>query len=149
MCPAVALPPSTPAVAPRSSATTASARRSSLLRRMTASQYVPVYRLYRSGFRKELFVDEGRFLSDDETQDLPNKDAAEVIKCRQEPVWGFFDFGPAGLVMANSLPTGRLERVALPSQAWLRRAANTPRGRQLLTAKARSSDLLCWLDRRN
>lgn len=63
--------------------------------------------------------------------ELPNKDAAEVIKCRQEPIWGFFDFDPAGLVMANSLPARRLERVVLPSRAWLQQAANTPRGRQL------------------
>jgi len=62
---------------------------------------------------------------------LPNKDAAEVIKCRQELIWGFFDFDPAGLVMANSLPQGRLERVILPSVPWLQQAADTPRGRQL------------------
>jgi hypothetical protein len=63
--------------------------------------------------------------------ELPNKDAAEVIKCREEPIWGFFDFDPAGLVMANSLPADRLERVVLPSHAWLQQAANTQRGRQL------------------
>lgn len=33
--------------------------------------------------------------------------------------------------MANSLPARRLERVVLPSRAWLQQAANTPRGRQL------------------
>jgi hypothetical protein len=63
--------------------------------------------------------------------ELPIKDAAEVIKGRNEPIWGFFDFDPAGLVMANSVPPVRLERVIVPSQAWLRRASNTPRGRQL------------------
>ena len=70
--------------------------------------------------------------------ELPNKDAAEVIKSRQEPIWGFFDFDPAGLVMANSLPVARLERVVLPSQAWLQQAANTPRGRQLFDSQVAS-----------
>ena len=70
--------------------------------------------------------------------ELPNKDAAEVIKCRQEPIWGFFDFDPAGLVMANSLPTGRLERVILPSHAWLQQAADTARGRQLFDSQVTS-----------
>ena len=67
--------------------------------------------------------------------ELPNKDAAEVIRGRPEPIWGFFDFDPAGLVMANSVPTVRLERVILPPQAWLRRASNTPRGRQLFDSQ--------------
>lgn len=67
--------------------------------------------------------------------EMPNKDAAEVIKGRHEQIWGFFDFDPAGLVMANSLPAGRLERVVLPSQTWLKRAANTPRGRQLFDSQ--------------
>lgn len=67
--------------------------------------------------------------------ELPNKDATEVIKCRQEPIWGFFDFDPAGLVMANALPTARLERIILPSRAWLQQAANTPRGRQLFDSQ--------------
>ena len=70
--------------------------------------------------------------------ELPNKDAAEVIKRRQEPIWGFFDFDPAGLVMANSLPTGRLERVILPSHAWLQQAADTARGRQLFDSQVTS-----------
>lgn len=42
--------------------------RLAVIRRRTDDPDVPFYRLYRSGFRKELFVDEGRFLSDDETQ---------------------------------------------------------------------------------
>ena len=67
--------------------------------------------------------------------ELPNKVAAEVIRCRQELIWGFFDFDPAGLVMANSLPTARLERIILPSRAWLQQAANTPRGRQLFDSQ--------------
>lgn len=39
-----------------------------VIRRRNDDPDVPAYRLYRCGFRKELFVDEGRFLSDDETQ---------------------------------------------------------------------------------
>lgn len=70
--------------------------------------------------------------------DLPNKDATEVIKNRPEPIWGFFDFDPAGLVMANSLPADRLERVVLPSRAWLQMASNTSRGRQLFDSQVSS-----------
>lgn len=66
---------------------------------------------------------------------LPNKDAAEVIAARSEPIWGFFDFDPAGLVMANSLPPGRLERVVLPPLELLQKASDTPRGRQLFDAQ--------------
>jgi hypothetical protein len=71
-------------------------------------------------------------------RDLPNKDAAEVIRRRPEPIWGFFDFDPAGLALANSLPAGRLELVVLPSPEWLERAANTPRGRQLFDSQVAS-----------
>jgi hypothetical protein len=39
-----------------------------VIRRRNDDPDVPVYRLYRCGFRKEMFVAEGRFLSDDETQ---------------------------------------------------------------------------------
>jgi len=39
-----------------------------VIRRRSDDPDVPVYRLYRCGFRKELFVDDGRFLADDETQ---------------------------------------------------------------------------------
>lgn len=39
-----------------------------VIRRRNDDPDVPVYRLYRCGFRKELFVDDGRFLDDDETQ---------------------------------------------------------------------------------
>lgn len=42
--------------------------RLAVIRRRADDPDVPFYRLYRSGFRKELFVDEGRFLSDEETQ---------------------------------------------------------------------------------
>ncbi|MBP6902088.1 MAG: hypothetical protein KBC73_18495 [Burkholderiaceae bacterium] len=57
--------------------------------------------------------------------------ALQLLRVRQEPVWAFVDFDPAGLVIANSLPAGRLERIVLPDEAWLRQAANTSRGRQL------------------
>lgn len=63
--------------------------------------------------------------------ELPNKDAAHVVSSRFEPVWAFVDFDPAGLAIANGLPAQRLERLVLPSLAWLQQAANTPRGRQL------------------
>jgi hypothetical protein len=42
--------------------------RLAVIRRRGDDPDVPFYRLYRSGFRKEFFVDDGRFLSDDETQ---------------------------------------------------------------------------------
>jgi hypothetical protein len=42
--------------------------RLAVIRRRSDDPDVPVYRLYRCGFRKELFVDDGRFLSDEETQ---------------------------------------------------------------------------------
>jgi hypothetical protein len=38
--------------------------------------------------------------------------------------------------MANALPAGRLERVVLPSQDWLEKASNTPRGRQLFDTQS-------------
>ena len=66
---------------------------------------------------------------------LRNNDATEAIQGRQEPIWGFFDFDPAGLAFANALPAGRLERVILPSQTWLYQAADTPRGRQLFDSQ--------------
>lgn len=42
--------------------------RLAVIRRRSDDPDVPFYRLYRCGFRKELFVDEGRFLDDEETQ---------------------------------------------------------------------------------
>lgn len=42
--------------------------RLAVIRRRADDPDVPFYRLYRSGFRKEIFVSDGRFLSDDETQ---------------------------------------------------------------------------------
>lgn len=67
---------------------------------------------------------------------LPNKDAADVIQARSEPIWAFFDFDPAGLAMANALPADRLERFVLPALDWIKHASNTPRGRQLFDAQS-------------
>jgi hypothetical protein len=58
-------------------------------------------------------------------------DALDVLRGRTEPIWAFVDFDPAGLVIANSLPVDRLERIMLPSLQWLKQAADTARGRQL------------------
>lgn len=63
-------------------------------------------------------------------------DAVDVIRSRPEPVWAFVDFDPAGLVIANSLPAERLERVLVPSMQWLQQAADTTRGRQLFADQA-------------
>ena len=68
-------------------------------------------------------------------KELPGKTAGEVVRARVEPIWGFFDFDPAGLALANAQPPGRLERLVLPSATWLRRASNTQRGRQLFDAQ--------------
>ncbi|MGB8417673.1 DUF7281 domain-containing protein [Paraburkholderia sp.] len=46
-------------------------------------------------------------------------DATRVIRARDEPVWAFFDFDPAGLALAAAIP--RLERVVLPDHVWLRK----------------------------
>lgn len=64
-------------------------------------------------------------------KDVPNKDAAELIRSRAEPIWGFFDFDPAGLAMANALPGDRFEQLLLPDYGWLEKSADTARGRQL------------------
>lgn len=69
-------------------------------------------------------------------KDLPLKDAAALVASRSEPLWGFFDFDPAGLVMANALPFERFERLLLPDTRWLEAAADTPRGRQLYDRQA-------------
>jgi hypothetical protein len=58
-------------------------------------------------------------------------DALRVIRSRAEPIWAFVDFDPAGLVIANSLPHERLERVVLPPPHWLEQATDSARGRQL------------------
>lgn len=61
----------------------------------------------------------------------PIGDASAVLEGRTERVLGFFDFDPAGLAMANAIPSDRLEDLVLPDQAWLSKAADTARGRQL------------------
>lgn len=66
---------------------------------------------------------------------LPNKDAMELVRSRSEPIWGFFDFDPAGLVMANSLPEDRFERLLLPDSGWLESAANSTHGRHLFDSQ--------------
>lgn len=69
--------------------------------------------------------------------------ALEMIRGRDEPIWAFVDFDPAGLVIANSLPHERLERIVLPSAQWLKRAADSARGRQLFADQVdRSSPTL-------
>jgi hypothetical protein len=68
-------------------------------------------------------------------------DAAKVIELREEPVWAFMDFDPAGLGLAAALP--RLERVVLPSEAWLRRAARGARALELFErSRAQYSSVL-------
>lgn len=62
---------------------------------------------------------------------LSTGDAIELLRTRSEPIWAFVDFDPAGLVIANSLPAARLERLILPDWAQLRLLADTARGRQL------------------
>lgn len=62
---------------------------------------------------------------------LSTGEALKLVRERPEPIWAFVDFDPAGLVIANSLPRDRLERIVLPGLSWLRQAAKTSRGRQL------------------
>jgi hypothetical protein len=69
-------------------------------------------------------------------RDLSNKDAGELVRSRSEPIWGFFDFDLAGLVMANALPDERFERLLLPNSDWLEKAADSARGRQLFDRQA-------------
>lgn len=57
--------------------------------------------------------------------------AADLVRQRREPVWAFTDFDPAGLVLAGTVAAGRLERLMLPSDNWLRQAADTHAGRAL------------------
>lgn len=68
-------------------------------------------------------------------KNLPIKDAAALVAARPEPLWGFFDFDPAGLVMANALPHERFERLLLPDFSWLEVVADSPRGRQLFDSQ--------------
>lgn len=71
-------------------------------------------------------------------KDVPNKDAAELIRSRAEPIWGFFDFDPAGLAMANALPGDRFERLILPDRGVLEKSADTARGKQLFDRQLNS-----------
>lgn len=71
-------------------------------------------------------------------KDVPNKDAAELIRSRAEPIWGFFDFDPAGLAMANALPGDRFERLILPDRGLLEKSADSARGRQLFDRQLNS-----------
>lgn len=61
----------------------------------------------------------------------PNQHAARLVLARDEPVRGFFDFDPAGLMMAKAIPAGRFEGFVLPDRGWLETACDTPHGRQL------------------
>lgn len=56
-------------------------------------------------------------------------DSAAVLSRRAEPVWGFFDFDPAGLGMTTSVP--RLERLLLPDEAWLQQVCKKSHGQWL------------------
>lgn len=56
-------------------------------------------------------------------------DVNRLLARRSEPVWGFFDFDPAGLGMAAALP--RLERLVLPEPEWLLRHAKGSRSIEL------------------
>jgi hypothetical protein len=62
-------------------------------------------------------------------------EAAEVIANRTDPVWGCFDFDPAGLAMAAALGEDRLESLLLPPQAWLEASMDSPRGRDLFATQ--------------
>ncbi|MFC4621232.1 hypothetical protein ACFO3A_03265 [Comamonas nitrativorans] len=64
-------------------------------------------------------------------QRLPISQAAALINKRREPIWAMVDFDPAGLVIANALPTQRLEQVMLPQLDWLRANAVTHHGKYL------------------
>lgn len=52
-------------------------------------------------------------------------DALRLVAARQEPVWTYFDFDPAGLCMSAAIP--RLERIILPSAEVLSRAVRKAR----------------------
>jgi len=62
---------------------------------------------------------------------LSTGEAVDLVRQRPERIWAFVDFDPAGLLIANSLPGERLERIVAPELAWLRQASKTSRGRQL------------------
>jgi hypothetical protein len=68
----------------------------------------------------------------------PNEDAAALVRERAEPVRGFYDFDPAGLIMAKAIPAERFRGLVLPGREWLRAAADTPHGRQLYDRQLRA-----------
>ena len=70
--------------------------------------------------------------------DSPNQDAAALVRDRAEPVRGFYDFNPAGLIMARAIPADRFTGFVLPGREWLKAAANTPHGRQLYDRQLRA-----------
>lgn len=65
---------------------------------------------------------------------LSAADSALLLRLRTEPVWAFFDFDPAGLGMASSLP--RLERLVLPPADWLAARLDGDRQRELYDGSA-------------
>lgn len=69
--------------------------------------------------------------------DSPIQDATALVRERAEPVRGFFDFDPAGLIMARAIPADRFVGLVLPGREWLKTAANTPHGRQLYDRQLR------------
>lgn len=56
-------------------------------------------------------------------------DSAALIASRPEPVWGFYDFDPAGLGFAAGLP--RLDSLLLPPAEWLESRADADHPRAL------------------
>jgi hypothetical protein len=62
-----------------------------------------------------------------------NNHVTHVLERRQEPVWAFYDFDPAGLAMANSLE--RLERLIYPDIDWLITNARRLRRTDLFTTQ--------------
>jgi hypothetical protein len=68
----------------------------------------------------------------------PNDDAAALVRERAEPVRGFYDFDPAGLIMARAIPPERFKGLVLPGREWLRAAADSPHGRQLYDKQLRA-----------
>ena len=59
------------------------------------------------------------------------RDAQALVLERSEPIWAFFDFDPQGLMLANSLPHDRLEKIVVPDDAVLAGLCDTARGRRL------------------
>ena len=62
--------------------------------------------------------------------------AGALVQARVEPVVGFFDFDPAGLMMGKAIPADRFEGFVLPDRDWLKAASDTPHGRHLYDSQA-------------